>query len=457
MANKQHVRKRDTDGEEENQIGQLESSRDPLLNALRKYFHEHVSIPVVEQKRAKTVVEKIKLILEDNFKTSNFVFGTIYHQGSSYEGLKVIREDEFDLLVPIKMGTDLWKAEENAEGCNTHSSGYYFIKKVRNGATHLNDCVVNGYINPISTFRQMQSLVQGVVNQINQELFGITARQSVNGPALTINVTYDSRKQLSIDIVPCIELDGTRYVAKRHPKAESPNSRQAPGQNIYDQLWRRSYTQKEQIIISDMDWQNECRRACLKILKTIRVKRGASQLGMLSSYHLKTCMLYLNDDTSVTQWHQDYLHDRFKDLLRTLIKYMEKYDLPNFHNPSENLFEQFTQESLRNVLRWLREIVQSDQKIIEILLQGRDCQDITIDNFQVFVKTTNGNTLTFSGMKRSTLVRELKKKIEIKTGISPSQQLLVFGGKNLEDQRNLQSYGIANESTIQMTGRLRGG
>ncbi|XP_033108685.1 mitochondrial dynamics protein MID51-like [Anneissia japonica] len=455
-----NARKRDPDSEAENQIGNVNRERSALLDELRKYFMDHVVISVSEQKRAKSVVEKIKQVFQSYIKTScDHDFGNIFHQGSSYEGLKVIKEDEFDLLVPLKMVTvGVWEAVEatGVNGCN--APGYYFIKKAeKHIATSLDRCIVNGYLNPISTFRHMQSLVEGATSRMNRELTGIKITSSVSGPALTLNVVYGGNERLSVDIVPCIELGGNEYVAKRHPKAEKQNSRHAPGQNIFDQLWRRSYTKKEQIIVREMDWEHECRRTCLKILKTIQKKRGSSQLGMLSSYHLKTCMLHLNDDTSIGSWHQDNLHHRFKDLLWKLIKFLEDRNLPNFYNPSENLFEKYSEESLRNILRWLRGIMRTDQNIIDDLLHGRDYQDITDNNFQVFVRTTNGNTLTFSNMKKTTLVRELKQKIQLKTGILPNQQLLVFGGKNLEDHRSLDFYGIGNESTIQMTGRLRGG
>ncbi|XP_033108720.1 cyclic GMP-AMP synthase-like [Anneissia japonica] len=462
MATKRNERKRDPDTEEENQIGSENKERSRLLDELRKYFMDHVAIPVADQKRAKSVLEKIKQVFQRHIKAScNHDFGDIFHQGSSYDGLKVMKEDEFDLLVPLKMVTvGVWEAveAEGVNGCN--APGYYFMKKAeKHVATSLDRCIVNGNLSPISTFRHMQSLVQGVINRMNKELPDITMTLRVSEPALTLDVVYGRNEKLSVDVVPCIELGGRYYVAKRHPKAEKQNSRHTPGQNIFDQLWRRSYTEKEKLIVRGMDWEHECHRACLKILKTIQKKRGSSQLGMLSSYHLKTCMLHLNDDTSspIGSWHQDELHHRFKDLLSTLIKFLEDRKLPNFHNPTENLFEQYTHESLGNILRWLQGNMRSEQKLIDNILHGKDCKNVTTDNFDVFVKTTKGNTLTISDMKNTTPVRELKEKIQPRTGILPSQQVLVSHGKTLQDQRKLKDYSIRHESNIQMTGRLRGG
>ena len=50
----------------------------------------------------------------------------------------------------------------------------------------------------------------------------------------------------------------------------------------------------------------------------------------------------------------------------------------------------------------------------------------------------------------SDTVDSLQKKVEEKTGIPPSQQRLLYGGKQLVPERILADYNITKESTIHL-------
>ncbi|KAK4704354.1 hypothetical protein P7C70_g1854, partial [Phenoliferia sp. Uapishka_3] len=92
----------------------------------------------------------------------------------------------------------------------------------------------------------------------------------------------------------------------------------------------------------------------------------------------------------------------------------------------------------------------------DVLFSERHLRLVLCHSMQIFVKGLNGKTVAVDARPSDTM-RSFKKKLQQWMGFIPTtEQRLIFGGRQLDDNLTFSDYNIQKESTLHLTLRLKG-
>ena len=102
--------------------------------------------------------------------------------------------------------------------------------------------------------------------------------------------------------------------------------------------WRISLSLQERLLVTSF---NSVQLKCYVLLKMIKKERIHKALGekSLTSYHFKTSMLYMIENTPAEFWTEENLLVCVHHCLRQMLLWVETGVCPNYFIPEENMFD----------------------------------------------------------------------------------------------------------------------
>ena len=113
--------------------------------------------------------------------------------------------------------------------------------------------------------------------------------------------------------------------------------------------WRISFSHQERLLVTQF---NSVQLKCyilLKIIKKELIKQYIKE-DTLTSYHLKTCILYILENTPSELWVRGNLVGCLIMLLRQIHLWIRGEKIPNYFIPGENMLDRITKPELRRKL-----------------------------------------------------------------------------------------------------------
>ncbi|KAJ3660807.1 hypothetical protein Zmor_005238 [Zophobas morio] len=325
---------------------------------------QYISIDKDDMETKKFYVERIIRFLIQLMKAESPAFKRLYVDlfggGSGYEGLKITKPDEFDIDILMRIPEPAAPVllENNIPGYvnlklehfQRLQHKYPEVYEVMQDFVDDNNYLLTKEMK--SSF--MQSIFDRVMNTISNNTiqvlgsdFRISRVQNL-GPAFTLTIEGLNELKISVDLVPCILLDGSQwpgegfepnpytspsdfFIVPKSPRRDVPH---------IDRYWRLSFQKQEREIIFDRQWL----KPTIRVLKRIR----DNFQHRISSYAIKTMFFRelkignptLDDDTPAL-WSLPFSYC-VVHMLEVYATCLHNSKIPYFWNKKMDLLDDLT-------------------------------------------------------------------------------------------------------------------
>ena len=293
---------------------------------------------------------------------SSYVFGSAY-EGTSTEGL-LPDIDVAYVLPDMPVITDIAKCPSSNSYLLVpeEQPGYVRLQLVRNGAVQWERC-------PELKLHKYHPLSVDINNRVclvqNSEGLMPTEMHRKEGPAIHLDAV---KGRASTDIVCALSCTdwpecAQEWLSRRRihgwPSKELIKQCKSlgfivvsachPASDEKQFQWRISFSHQERLLVTQF---NSVQLKCyilLKIIKKDLIKQYIKE-DTLTSYHLKTCMLYILENTPSELWVPENLVGCLIMCLRQIHLWIRGENIPNYFIPRENMLDRITKPELRRKL-----------------------------------------------------------------------------------------------------------
>ena len=296
--------------------------------------------------------------------SSVYIFGSKY-EGTSTEGL-LPDSDVAYILPDMPVITDI----ANCPSSNSYllvpdeQPGYVRLQLVHNGDVQLGTCPEL----KLDKFHHLSVDINNrvcLIQKLGSEGLTLTRMHRKEGPAIHMDAVkhrsssdtvvalactdwpecaqeWLSRKRihgwLSKELIKQCKSLGFILVSTSHPASDEKQFE-----------WRISFSHQERLLVTQF---NSVQLKCyilLKIIKKELIKQYIKE-DTLTSYHLKTCILYILENTPSELWVPENLVSCLIMCLRQIHLWIRDEKIPNYFIPGENMLDRITKPELRRKL-----------------------------------------------------------------------------------------------------------